>query len=159
MINFVNTSQGNSALSSAQNVCRTNMWSIYNSEAMKWWNCSGGDSSAQSFCRSGFFRQLFWRTDGWDYCWEKAWLWDKNGPGPASLENAEVPLEVDSAVGEVWMASDWIQVSIWHHCDSDSKSRPQELQGQLVLTSRAIPRSTESRLGQLYIYDPSTNKN
>lgn len=39
----------------------------------KWWNCSGGDSSAQSFCRSGFFRQLFWRTDGWDYCWEKAW--------------------------------------------------------------------------------------
>lgn len=32
------------------------------------------------------------------------------------------------------------------------------LQGQLVLTSRVIPRSTESRLGQLYIYDPSTKK-
>lgn len=42
-------------------------------QVSKWWNCSGGDSGAQSFCRSGFFRQLFWRTDGWDYCWEKAW--------------------------------------------------------------------------------------
>lgn len=116
----------------------------------KWWNCSGGDSSAQSFCRSGFFRQLFWRTDGW--AGKRRGCETKTAQDLPAWRMPRCHWSGRSVDGQ-WLG---LIGSRQHNMASllfRFHIRARILQGQLVLTSRVIPRSTESRLGQLYIYE------